>query len=84
MIALPLQLGSTEGKPLWDQEFQETLQFWLLMIAVICVPWMLLIKPFIIWTRMPSHSTRVPAHSRSHGSHSDDERDLDTPLNMED
>ena len=56
------------------------------MIAVICVPWMLLIKPFILWTRMPSSPSRVPAHSH----HSDEEddghprHDLETPLNMED
>lgn len=56
MIALPLKAGSTEGKPLWDMEFQESLQYNLLMISLICVPWMLLFKPFLLWMKMPKHS----------------------------
>lgn len=53
MIALPLKAGSTEGKPLWDLEFQENMQYNLLMISLICVPWMLLIKPYLLWLKMP-------------------------------
>ena len=49
MIALPLAMGSTEGKPLWDRADQEALQYNLLIISLICVPWMLFPKPFIIW-----------------------------------
>ena len=49
MIALPLKLGSTEGKPLWDLEFQESMQYNLLMISLVCVPWMLIPKPFLLW-----------------------------------
>ena len=75
MIALPLALGSTEGKPLWDQEFQENMQFTLLTIAVICVPWMLIFKPLILWSRMPSQPSKAPVHSPSHSSHSDDGED---------
>ena len=52
MIALPLAMGSTEGKPLWDMESQEKLQYNLLMISLICIPWMLLPKPIIIWAKM--------------------------------
>ncbi len=55
MIALPLKAGSTEGKPLWDMEFQESLQYNLLMLSLICVPWMLLFKPFLLWMKMPKH-----------------------------
>jgi V-type H+-transporting ATPase subunit a len=51
MIALPLQMGSTEGKPLWDPAEQEALQYNLLMISLICVPWMLIPKPLIIWIK---------------------------------
>lgn len=49
MIALPLKLGSTESKPLWDQQSQESLQYTLLIISLVCVPMMLIPKPLIIW-----------------------------------
>lgn len=85
MIALPLKLGSTEGKPLWDMEFQENMQKNLLMIAVLCVPWMLLIKPILLWIKMPASPARVSVHSHHSGSGSDQhEEGLDTPLNMDD
>lgn len=71
MIALPLKLGSTEGKPLWDMEFQENMQKNLLMIAVLCVPWMLLIKPILLWIKMPASHARVSVHSHHSGSGSD-------------
>jgi V-type H+-transporting ATPase subunit a len=58
MIALPLKMGSTEGKPLWDMQAQESLQYYFLMAALVCVPWMLIFKPLIIWANMPS----APAH----------------------
>lgn len=68
MIALPLKMGSTEGKPLWDMQAQESLQYNLLILALICVPWMLIFKPIIIWARMPSS----PAHEK---------RDVEDSLN---
>lgn len=58
MIALPLKLGSTEGKPLWDIQSQENLQYWLLMSALVCIPIMLIPKPFIIWLQQPSHAKK--------------------------
>ncbi len=61
MIALPLKMGSTEGKPLWDIESQESLQYYLLMTSLICVPWMLIFKPLILWFKMPA----APVHERS-------------------
>ena len=65
------------------------MQFWLLMIAVICVPWMLIFKPIILWTKMPSHPKKVPAHSNEEDHYEGDEdrqhhNDLEAPLNMED
>jgi hypothetical protein len=48
MINLPLAMGSTGGHPLWDEESQEALQFNFLIIALICVPIMLLVKPLAL------------------------------------
>jgi V-type H+-transporting ATPase subunit a len=62
MIALPLKVGSTEGKPLWDLESQEALQANLLFISLICVPWMLIPKPLILWFQMPA-AKKVPVNS---------------------
>lgn len=60
MIALPLKMGSTEGKPLWDMQNQESLQYYLLITALLCVPWMLIFKPLILWCKMPA----APAHEK--------------------
>lgn len=54
------------------------------MIAVICVPWMLIFKPLILWSRMPSQPSRAPAHSHSSHSDEDNGQELETPLHMED
>lgn len=62
MIALPLQMGSTEGKPLWDPVEQEALQYNLLMISLICVPWMLIPKPLIIWIKSLGKSSHQHKH----------------------
>ena len=62
MIAFPLKLGSTEGKPLWDVESQESLQYNLLMISLICVPIMLIPKPLILWIQSMSHSSNNSHH----------------------
>lgn len=74
MIALPLKLGSTEGKPLWDIEAQESLQYKLLMISLICVPVMLIPKPLIIWLQTPKkHDTpKYEAHRPYSDMHSED------------
>lgn len=64
MIALPLKLGSTEGKSLWDQQSQESLQYTLLMISLVCVPMMLIPKPLIIWLR--TSSKYRPKHEAPH------------------
>ena len=80
MIALPLAMGSTEGKPLWNVESQESLQFNLLIISVICVPWMLIFKPTILWFQMPSKSGRRSSH---HLSEDDMIEDLKQGLNEE-
>lgn len=41
---------------------QESLQYNLLIISLICVPWMLIFKPLILWCRMP----HAPAHEKEH------------------
>lgn len=48
MINLPLRVGSTENLPLWNKEQQEWIQFILLIGSLICVPWMLFPKPFLL------------------------------------
>jgi len=55
------------------------------LIAVLCIPWMLLIKPIILWCKMPASAARVSVHSHHSGSDDEDNGDnLDTPLNMDD
>ena len=55
------------------------------MIAVLCVPWMLLIKPILLWCKMPASPARVSVHSHHSGSEEEEnEEGLDTPLNMDD
>ena len=61
------------------------MQYYLLMTAVACVPWMLLIKPILLWMKMPASPARVSVHSHHSGSDEEvNEEDLDTPLNMDD
>jgi V-type H+-transporting ATPase subunit a len=52
-----LKFGSTENKPLWtnDISLQENVQFWLLIISVICVPILLFPKPLILYKRSKQH-----------------------------
>ena len=75
MIALPLKVGSTEGKPLWDVESQESLQYTLLLISLICVPVMLIPKPFFIWLQTPKKSEphHVAPQIKHHESMSEEE-----------
>lgn len=77
MIALPLKMGSTEGKPLWDQHAQESLQYNLLMLSLICVPWMLIFKPLIIWCRMPRAAPHE--HDLGHSLHDQLNDEADRP-----
>ncbi len=58
MIDLPLNLGSTGGKPLWTVEGQEALQLLLLQVALLMVPIMLLPKPFYLLVK---HRSIVPS-----------------------
>lgn len=48
LINMPLAGGSTQGMPLYDQQTQESLQFYFLVIALIMIPLMLLPKPLIL------------------------------------
>lgn len=50
-------LGSTLGNTLYGREFlQDTIQYYLLIISVVCVPWMLIPKPIYLWcTQMKSN-----------------------------
>ena len=61
------------------------MQYNLLMVSLICVPWMLLIKPVLLWMKMPASPARVSVHSHHHSDLEDENNgDLDTPLNMDD
>lgn len=48
MINMPLKMGSTEGEPLYDTTFQEKVQFYFFISALIMVPIMLFVKPLIL------------------------------------
>lgn len=52
MINMPLKFGSPgegpDGTPMPLYEGQQSLQVTLLVIAFICIPWILLPKPFIL------------------------------------
>jgi len=48
MINIPLKGGETDGSPLYDITTQESIQAKILLIAFICVPWMLFPKPLIL------------------------------------
>ena len=39
------------------------MQYYLLMTSLICVPWMLIFKPLILWMRMPAHKPAAPVHN---------------------
>lgn len=60
-----LKMGSTEGKPLYTTiERQETIQFWLLIIALICIPILLFPKPIIVYLK--SKKNNVHNSEESH------------------
>lgn len=82
MIALPLKLGSTEGKPLWDIEAQESLQYVLLVISLICVPMMLIPKPLIIWLQTPKKETPKYHAPHVHSDIIDEDGTLNQKLNV--
>ena len=60
MINMFLRAGSAGETPLYDESTQESLQFKLLMIAIICVPTMLFVKPIILHMR---HSGEDKSHN---------------------
>ena len=47
MIDIPLAMGSTSGKPLWNEYSQENLQYCLLIIAAMAVPLMFFPVPLM-------------------------------------
>jgi V-type H+-transporting ATPase subunit a len=63
LINMFLKIGSVaeEDKLLEDAGFQGTLQVALVLIAVFCVPWMLLVKPIIVQRRMKAEQYRKMA-----------------------
>lgn len=65
MIGMFLGLGSAGDLELYDRQYQEHVQFNLLIIAVICVPTMLFVKPIILHMRHSSeHKAKEPLKER--------------------
>lgn len=48
LINMPLAGGSTKGQPLFDEETQESMQRFFLVVAFVMVPLMLFPKPLIL------------------------------------
>jgi V-type H+-transporting ATPase subunit a len=76
MINMGLAAGKAEpgmnGTAIMDPSFQSNLQFWLFIVAMICVPTMLLVKPLIlIFGPQPEHKAKVnsiyPLQDKNHG-----------------
>lgn len=62
-----LGLGSTKGTPLWSNtEQQELIQLILLIVAVVCVPWMLVAKP--IWLSRKNEQISIVISQKSMSS----------------
>lgn len=75
--------GSVDGKPLYnfeDPSYQEKLQFYFLLISLICLPILLFPKPIITYFQhakahkheaqgTPGKNTTVYAHAHNHDSH---------------
>ena len=60
MINIPLKGAYIEGRPfISDLETNQTISLILLLIAVICVPLMLLPKPIILISREPHHEIKA-------------------------
>ncbi len=60
-----LKKGSVDGKPLIiSTNFQESLNFWVLIICLVCIPLVLLPKPFIIHSKMKEKEN---SHNEEHG-----------------
>jgi len=65
LINMPLKGGSTDGKPLYGDAAgveQQHLQFILLIIALICVPLMLLPKPLILLMKNSMSGSESSGH----------------------
>jgi V-type H+-transporting ATPase subunit a len=62
-----LKKGSVDGKPLIiSTNFQESLNFWVLIICLICIPFVLFPKPFIIHSQMKKKE-KEDSHNEEHG-----------------
>jgi V-type H+-transporting ATPase subunit a len=66
-----LKGGSVDHKPLWGGEYtQETFHFFLLIIALICIPILLFPKPIILYLRSknrPQGYHSIEEHKDAHG-----------------
>jgi V-type H+-transporting ATPase subunit a len=72
-----LKGGSVDGKPLYmDSEFQETIHYWVLIICVICIPFLLIPKPFIVHKQQQKHVDNPDAHDQHHSHHQESLPDL--------
>lgn len=59
MINIPLKGAYIEGQPfISNMETNQKISLTLLLIAVICIPIMLIIKPYILISRLPKHDEK--------------------------
>lgn len=64
-----LNLGSVDGKPLFNREdasFQENLQFYFLLVALVCLPILLFPKPIITYLQHAKKHANVHNHDHHH------------------
>ncbi|CAG9329402.1 unnamed protein product [Blepharisma stoltei] len=81
LMNMILKFGSlSESQPLWgDKQGQEDLQFYLLSIALICVPLMLIPKPFIlkhVHEQEEKENSKKTAHSAGYVEIGEDDRPI--------
>lgn len=94
LMNLFLKVGSVEGKPLFylsEPTFQENLQFYFLMISLICLPIILFPKPILTYLNLNKHKNQTHVHDLNsykklseNDHHHDHHHDHDTNHNHND
>jgi V-type H+-transporting ATPase subunit a len=61
-----LKAGSVEGKPLWGSEYAiESVHFYFLLLALICIPVLLIPKPILLYMQKHKEEENVKSIQRS-------------------